>query len=215
MSYTGKNPSTKTIILEDVGVAAVTNPAASKHKLVNRSGVINVRDSSGAETALASSVGDYTKFVGGGGYATLTAAIAAAVPGDGIFVTSTTTEPAGDLTIGVADISVTCKPGAIVAMSGAMTNGLRLTAARIKLERVELSFAPSGAQARAVSVEAADCKVTGRMDYTTAQTLTDALHVTSSGVRAYVQLGVNRTAGTITNLETNNDGAGKSDVWGG
>lgn len=162
--------------------------------------------------------GGFTKFVGfgPGSYATLTAAVAASAPGDSILVQRSTTEPAGDLTVGVADLRVACKPGAVVALSGAMTNGLRLTAARIRLDDTfAFSLAPSGAQARGLSVEAADCRVDARMDYTTAQTLTDAVHITSGGARTYARVGVNRTAGTITNLLTNNDGAGDASVWGG
>lgn len=161
--------------------------------------------------------GGFTKFVGygPGSYATLTAAIAAAAAGDSILVMRDTTEPAGDLSIGVADLRVVCKPGAKVALSGALTNGLRLTAARVRLERFACSFAPSGAQARGISIEAADCWVEGRIDYATAQTLTDAVHITSGGSRAYATIGINRTAGTITNLLTNNDGASNVSVWGG
>jgi len=161
--------------------------------------------------------GGYTKFVGigSGSFATLTAALAAAAAGDSIFINRDTTEPTGDLTVSVADIRIECKQGVKVQLSGAMTNGLRLTGARIWLENFRLSLAPTGAQARGVSVEAADCRVDALVEYTTAQTLTDLLHVTSGGLRTYAQIGVNRTAGTITNLETNNGGAGKTDVWGG
>jgi hypothetical protein len=161
--------------------------------------------------------GGYTKFVGfgPGSYATLNAAIAASAAGDSILVMRSTTEPTGDLTIGVADLRVTCKKGAVVALSGALSNGLRLTAARIDLKDFAVSFAPSGTQARGISIEAADCRVEGRVDYATVQTLTDALHITSAGLRAFARLGVNRSAGTITNLETNLDGAGSTVIWGG
>lgn len=157
----------------------------------------------------------YTKYVGSAeAYTTLSAAIAAASAGDWILVRNDTTEPAGDLTLGVTGVRVTCAPNVKLIMSGAMTNGLRLTADRVVFEG-RVSLAPSGAQARGISVEAADCRVLGKLELTTAQTLTDALHVTSGGTRTYAQVGVSKTAGTITNLETNNDGAGKTDVWGG
>ena len=52
MSYIGKNPKVKTVVLDDVNVAVQTNPVAGSHKLVNRNGVFNVLDSTGVESAL-------------------------------------------------------------------------------------------------------------------------------------------------------------------
>lgn len=168
-------------------------------------------------TSIPLQYGGFTKFVGigPGSYATLALAVAASAPGDSILVSRDTTEAAGDLSIGVADLRIRWMPNATTSMSGAMTNGLRLTAARIRLEAMQLKLTPSGAQARAISVEAADCRVDGRVETNAAQTFTDLLHVTSGGARTYTMLGVLRTLGTITNLETNNDGAGFTQVWGG
>jgi len=161
--------------------------------------------------------GGFTKFVGvgPGSYATLTSAIAASAPGDSILVARDTTEPAGDLTIGVASLRVQAMPGVKVAMSGAMTNGLRLTAAKVRIEGLLLELNPSGAQARGLSIEAADCWVDGKIEKIGAQTVTDGVHITSGGVRAYVKVAVEVAAGAVTNLLTNNDGASHADVWGG
>lgn len=161
--------------------------------------------------------GGFTKFVGigPGSYATLSAAIAAAAPGDSILVAKSTDEPAGDVNLNVADVRVRWMPGVETRLSGALTNGLRLTAARINLEAMKLKLTPTGTEARGVSVEAADCKVEGRVETNATQTFTDLLHVTSGGTRTFALLGVVRTLGTITNLETNNDGAGFTQVWGG
>lgn len=153
---------------------------------------------------------------GPGAFATLALAIAAAVAGNTIVVTKSTTEAAGDVSVNVADLKIRCQPGAVVAMSGAMTNGLRLTAARVRLIDFAMSLAPSGTQARGLSIEAADCWVEGRIDYNASGvTLTDAVHITSAGVRQFARVGVNKVAGTITNLLTNNDGAGDPNVFGG
>lgn len=176
-----------------------------------------IAGSSPLVAAIPLQYGGYTKFVGigPGSYATLAAAVAAAVAGDSILVCRDTTEAAGDVTINVADIRVTWMPNATTLLSGAMTNGLRLTAARIKLDKMQLKLQPSATQARGVSIEAADCDVVGRVETNTAQTFTDLVHITSGGARAFVRVGVLRTLGTITNLETNNDGAGSSVVYGG
>ncbi len=152
---------------------------------------------------------------GPGSYATLTAAIAAAVAGDRILVLNSTTEPTGDLSLSVADVAVRCMPGASVGLSGALTNGLRLTAARVRLEDFRLGLSPTGTQARGLSVEAADCSFEGRIETVLNQTYTDLVHITSGGVRAFIRAGVLKTLGTITALETNNDGAGSSVVYGG
>ena len=53
MSYHSKNPKFNTTILEDQSAGSVDNPASGSHKLVNRSGSIYVRNSSGTEAELA------------------------------------------------------------------------------------------------------------------------------------------------------------------
>lgn len=52
MSYTGKNPKFDSTILKDEGVSAVGNPAASSHKIVNRSGKLWTKNSTGQELPL-------------------------------------------------------------------------------------------------------------------------------------------------------------------
>lgn len=160
--------------------------------------------------------GGFNKFVGfgPGSYATLATAVAGAAPGDSILVNQSHTLTA-DLDINVADLRIAFMPGVVVTMAGALTNGLRLTAARIKLERLHLRVQPTGAQARGISIEAADCDLDRTIvELNTAQTLTDAVHITVAGARAYVRSRLLATLGTITNGLTNNDGASSAEVWG-
>lgn len=167
--------------------------------------------------AIPLSYGGYNKFVGigPGSYATLSAAIAAAAPGDSIYVARDTTEPAGDLDINVAGIKIEQAPNTKIGMSGVMTNGLRITAARVKFERLRLELNPSGAQSRGLSIEAADSWVEGKIEKIGAQTVTDGVHITSGGARTYAAIAIEVGAGAVTNLLTNNDGASLAQVWGG
>lgn len=161
--------------------------------------------------------GGYTKFVGNGpsSYASLTAALAASTAGDSILVMRDVTE-ATDVNVNVADIRIDFKPGANLILAGALTNGLRVTAARVKIDRLRLNLQPTGTQAKGLSIEAADAWVEGLITLNTVQTLTDGVNVSSGGVRAYVQVGIDKGTGTaVTNLITNNDGAGNANVWGG
>jgi hypothetical protein len=155
------------------------------------------------------------KTIGGGvgDYTTMTAAMAAAVAGDYFEVIASTAETAA-LSV-PAGVYIHQRPNTTVTITGALTNGVRFTGAKGRWTGMNVQVNPTGAMSKGVSVEAADCWATGWLELNTAQTLTDALNVGAGGVRAYVQLGVKRTAGTITNLETNSDGASKTDVWGG
>jgi hypothetical protein len=160
--------------------------------------------------------GGFNKFVGfgPGSFSTLATAVAAAAPGDSILVNQSHTL-AADLNINVADLRIVFMPNVVLTMAGSLTNGVRLTAARIKLERMHLRVQPTGAQARGISIEAADCDVDRAMvELNTAQTLTDAVHITVAGARAYVRSRLLATLGTITNGLTNNDGASSAEVWG-
>ena len=49
MSYIGKNPKFNSTVFTDIGNAAVDNPAAGSHRLVNRNGGLVLRDSTGVE----------------------------------------------------------------------------------------------------------------------------------------------------------------------
>lgn len=154
----------------------------------------------------------YTKFVGSTEtYATLTAALAAAAAGDRILVRETTAE-AGDLTV-PANVEIMQMPGATVVITG--TFGVIFSGARGKWTNMDVRLNPAATLARGVYITAADCWVSGQLELNTAQTVTDMLHVAAGGVRTYAQLGIKKTLGTITNLETNLDGASKTDVWGG
>lgn len=167
--------------------------------------------------ALPIQYGGFNKFVGfgPGSYVTLTAAIAAAAAGDSILVNKDTTEPTGDLNINVANIRIRSMPNVTVGMSGSMTNGLRVTAAKVRIEALQLSLNPSGAQSRGVSIEAADCWMDAKIEKLGAQTVTDGVHITSGGSRTYAKASIQVSAGAVTNLLTNNDGASHVDVWGG
>lgn len=157
-----------------------------------------------------------TKFVESGGqYASVTAAAAAAVAGDVVLVMSSTTEAAGDLILSVAGVRWVWMPNIVTTLTGSLTNGLRVTGTNITLLDMQLKLTPTGTQARGLSIEAADCMVDrGKIELATAQTLTDAVHVTSSGARTYVQASLLASLGTITNGLTNNDGASNANVWG-
>lgn len=53
MAYVSKNPRFDNAILTDQGVSSVDNPAAGSHKIVNRSGILYTRNSSGTETQMS------------------------------------------------------------------------------------------------------------------------------------------------------------------
>lgn len=163
--------------------------------------------------AIPTQFGGYTKFVGigPGSFATVTAALAAAASGDRILILRDTSE-VGTLTV-PAGVALFQMPGTTVVITG--TFGVVFSGVKGKWEGMNVRLLPAATLARGVSVEAADCWVTGWVELNTAQTVTDMVHVTAGGVRAYAQLGIKRTLGTITNMETNLDGAGKTDVWGG
>lgn len=74
MSFPGKDPRFNSTILTDIGVGVPANPAAGSHKIVDRSGILYLRDSAGAETQVGGSF-KYTanmRAVEGGGTVTLT-----------------------------------------------------------------------------------------------------------------------------------------------
>lgn len=50
MAYTPKNPRFESTILTDQSAASVPNPASGSHKMVDRNGILYMRDSAGAET---------------------------------------------------------------------------------------------------------------------------------------------------------------------
>ena len=54
MSYVSKNPRFNSQILTDQGTNSVDDPASGSHKIVNRNGLLYMRDSSGNETAIGS-----------------------------------------------------------------------------------------------------------------------------------------------------------------
>jgi len=167
--------------------------------------------------------GGMTRVVGRGPgtYTTLTDAIAASGINDQILVQRDTDEPAGDLDINVAGLQIVFARDAQVRLSGALTNGVRLTAARVAvLGRSRFQLTPSGTQARGLSVEAVNCVVEQcLLELNAAQTFTDPVYVDAAANRAFVRVNVHKTNGSaaITNIDlVDNDGvAGSVEVWGG
>lgn len=161
----------------------------------------------------------YTKYAGQGpgSYATVTAALAASAAGDRVLIMRDMAET-GALVV-PAGVQVDQMPNTLVTLTAtAFASGaIRFTGANAQWRRMNAKVTGiTGTLAKAISVEAADCKVEGDLEIdTSGQTVTDAVNIAVGGTRAYVQVGVKKTAGTLTNLETNADGAGKSDVWGG
>jgi hypothetical protein len=58
MSYMSRNPQVASVVLDDITTTTPGNPPAGKHKIVDRMGNIFVRNSSGAETIIASAAGN-------------------------------------------------------------------------------------------------------------------------------------------------------------
>jgi len=90
MSYVSKNPRFNSQILTDQGTSSVDDPASGSHKVVNRNGLLYMRDSSGNETAIGSAgstggvnyIENPNAETGTAGWATYADA-AAATPADG------------------------------------------------------------------------------------------------------------------------------------
>ena len=157
-----------------------------------------------------------TKVVGfgPGAYATMAAALAAAASGDSIWVNRDTAETA-DLSV-PAGVSVNQAPGTTVVFTGAaIVNGVRLVGPKAKWANMDVRFDVTAGATKGLSVEAGDCWASGWLEWNSASVLAAAVNVASGGVRVYAQVGVKRSLGTVTTLLTNNDGAGKVDVWGG
>jgi|GEM_PF-3621919 len=164
--------------------------------------------------------GGYTKFVGGGpgSYLTVTAALAVAVAGDRILIRQNTSESAA-LSV-PAGVELDQMPNTTVTLSAtAFASGaIRLTGAKAAWRHMNAKVTGiTGTLAKAVSIEAADCKIDGDLEIDCAgQTVTDAVEIAAGGLRARVEVGVKFTAGVaITNLLDNQDGAGNVSVWGG
>lgn len=170
--------------------------------------------------AVPTELGGYTKFVGAGpgSYASLTAALAAAAAGDRILVMRSTTETV-EISI-PAGVTVEQMPGTVVTFQNPTTGfGVVVHFAGDKAKWLGMDTKLTGIISiisRFLSVEAADCKIDGHVEIDcSGQTVTDMAHIDTTGLRANVMVGVKRTAGTVTNLLTNNDGAGWAQVWGG
>jgi hypothetical protein len=53
MSYSSRNPQFASTVLDDIAAATPSNPPASKHKIVDRNGVLFIRDSAGTESVVS------------------------------------------------------------------------------------------------------------------------------------------------------------------
>lgn len=53
MSYTSRNPQFASTVLDDITTDTPTNPIAGKHKIVDRNGVLYIRDSAGNESLVS------------------------------------------------------------------------------------------------------------------------------------------------------------------
>jgi len=119
MSYVSKNPRFNSQILTDQGTNSVDDPASGSHKVVNRNGLLYMRDSSGNETAIGSAgatgginyIDNPSAETGTDGWATYANTVAAATPEDGTGgsanVTLTRTTTAGEILRGDASFELT------------------------------------------------------------------------------------------------------------
>lgn len=118
MSYVSKNPRFNSQILTDQGTNSVDDPASGSHKVVNRNGLLYMRDSSGNETAIGSAgatgginyIDNPSAETGTDGWATYADA-AGTTPVDGTGgsanVTLTRTTTAGEILRGDASFELT------------------------------------------------------------------------------------------------------------
>ena len=119
MSYVSKNPRFNSQILTDQGTNSVDDPASGSHKVVNRNGLLYMRDSSGNETAIGSAgatgginyIDNPSAETGTDGWATYANTVAAATPEDGTGgsanVTLTRTTAAAEILRGDASFELT------------------------------------------------------------------------------------------------------------
>jgi len=145
--------------------------------------------------------GGFNKFVGfgPGSFSTLATAVAAAAPGDSILVNQSHSV-AGDINVNVADIHIACMPGVVITQTGALTNGFRVSAARVTLNKLYIKQESTGGWAKGISVEAAHCTLDHvTLETNTAQTLTTAVVAESGSNGAIGKVRVIKGAGAITN----------------
>lgn len=62
MAYTSKNPKFDSTIFTDIGAGTPTNPAAGSHKLIDRSGTLFLRDSTGTEVSFGNTPATATTY---------------------------------------------------------------------------------------------------------------------------------------------------------
>ena len=149
--------------------------------------------------------GGFTKFVGGthpDAYATLTAALAAAVAGDCILVAAGYTISAAE-TISVADILIVFKPGVKITVDTAIATGaLLVSAARVDIvgARYEAAFAGTLGSFIQLTASADDCNIVRAFleANDAGLTVTQALDALASSERNEFRASILATLGVIT-----------------
>lgn len=141
--------------------------------------------------------GGFNKFVGfgPGSYQTLAAAIAGASPGDSILVAKSHSI-SGDINVNVSNIRIRSMPGVVVTQTGTLTNGFRITAAGVVLEKMHVKQQSLAGWARGYSFEALHCTADHCvLELDTAQTL---------AVGVYAQTAANGAMGKIRIVKNGN-----------
>lgn len=206
---TNSSGSTQDLVLMVFGDAITVDNLVDVSAASPTNGQVLTYNSGSAiwENAAPATADDYTYTIGSGGDYTTLAAYLAASPaqGDWLLIIDDLSETT-DLNFATANIRITQRPGTIVTLAGALTNGVRMTANRILWEGMNVRLQPTGTQARGISIEATDCEVIGLLRLNTSQTFTDVVHVTSAGARAKAKLTYWNEIGTavVTNPLTNN-----------
>ena len=141
---------------------------------------------------------DPSATAGGYVYTTLEAAIAAASAGDLILVKGTETVTTA-ITQNIADLTIEWKQGAKTVAGGSITSILNVTGARCRL--IAPYFRVDNTTVTyPLKVAAADCRVTdGIVETNAAVTVTAAIQINAGGTRAFANLGILNTTGTVTN----------------
>lgn len=163
--------------------------------------------------AVPSQFGGYTKFVGfgPGSYATITAALAAAAPGDSILVLRSYSISAAEV-VNVANVKIAFMPGIQITVTGG-TRALQVTATGVELRNLYylVNFAgtlTAGIEWGTTNTYADNCFVEAS---NAGLTITDAFSIlsTNTGNRLH-GLGTKATSGTITNRMTD---SGSNNSW--
>jgi hypothetical protein len=157
--------------------------------------------------------GGYTKFVGfgPGSYATLTAAIAAAAPGDSILINKSYSISSAEV-VDVDDVKIEFMPGVKITVTGG-TEALQVTASEVHIIRPKYEVDFSGTLTSCIEVSGDDCTIfKAKVEANDAGvTVTNAYHLASGADRNYLDGSLVATAGTITNAIVDDSGEDGND----